>query len=239
MKNIKIQLFIIFIGILLSYAGFFGIKKYFYNEYKKKSTYNIVLNNYSNVSFMASIIENEESNLDEDNNEEIKEETTSTAKIIEEVNETSAPIIEIDDSGEIIYDGLTMTELTNKLNRNLNSTLSNTGYYFADYYRKTGLDPYLAVAIVLHETGCKWTCSSLVTECNNIGGMKGGETKCGTSSYRAYSSLEEGINGYLDMLYNNYYKEGLTTAELINPKYAASTTWSTNINNYIEQIRAS
>ena len=126
-----------------------------------------------------------------------------------------------------------------QLNKNLNSTLSNTGYFFADYYRKTGLDPYLSVSIVLHETGCKWNCSSLVTDCNNIGGMRGGEKQCGSTGYRAYDSLEEGINGYLDMLYNNYYKEGLTTPELINPKYAASTTWSTKINNYINEIRAS
>ena len=80
--------------------------------------------------------------------------------------------IEIEDDGSVIYDGLTITELTEKLNKNLNSTLSNTGIYFANYYIKTGLDPYLSVSIVLHETGCKWNCSTLVKECNNIGGIK-------------------------------------------------------------------
>ena len=40
-------------------------------------------------------------------------------------------------------------------------------------------------------------------------------------------------------IYNNYYSKGLTTPELINPKYAASTTWSEKINNYINSIRES
>ena len=143
------------------------------------------------------------------------------------------------DDDSIVYDGLTLTELTDKLNKNLNSDLTNSGHYFAEYTKKTGLDPYLAVAIVLHETGCKWSCSTLVRECNNIGGMKGEGEKCNSSGFVRYNTLEDGINGYLDMLYNNYYSQGLTTAELINPKYAASTTWSAKINNYIEQIRAS
>ena len=34
-------------------------------------------------------------------------------------------------------------------------------------------DSYVAVAIMLHETGCKSNCSSLVRNCNNVGGQKG------------------------------------------------------------------
>ena len=140
---------------------------------------------------------------------------------------------EIVDDGSIIYDNLTLTELVNKLNKNLNSTLTNTGIYFATYYQNTGLDPYLSVAIVLHETGCYWICSKLVTENYNIGGLRG------TNGYMKFNTLEEGINGFLDILYNNYYSKGLTTPELINTKYASSTTWSEKINNYIEKIKTS
>ena len=55
----------------------------------------------------------------------------------------------------------------------------------------------------------------------------------------AFGSLEEGISSFMNNLYNNYYAYGLTTPETINPKYAASTTWASSINNYINKIRAS
>lgn len=139
---------------------------------------------------------------------------------------------------EIVYDGLTRQELIDKLNRNMNSTIAGKGELFADYALELGLDPYLALAIVLHETGCSWDCSTLVKTCNNVGGQKG-NPGCGNGSYMAYPTLDDGIRGYMDNLYNNFYALGLTTPETINPKYASSTTWASKINYYIEKIKAS
>lgn len=138
----------------------------------------------------------------------------------------------------IVYDGMTMEELTDKLNRSLNSSLSATGNLFATKALELGLDPYLSIAIVLHETGCTWDCSTLVKQCNNVGGIKGYPT-CGNGSYKYFPTLEAGINGYMDNLYNNYVALGLTTPELINPKYASSRTWATQVNRYIDKIKAS
>ena len=137
-----------------------------------------------------------------------------------------------------VYDGLTMNELAEKLERNLNSTLDGTGILFAEHSIELGLDPYLAVSIVLLETGCNWECSQLVKQCYNVGGVKG-SPGCFGGSYQSYSSLEDGIISYLDLLYNNYYSKGLTTAELMNPKYAESKTWAQKVNKYIEKIKAS
>lgn len=137
----------------------------------------------------------------------------------------------------IVYDGLTMNELTNKLNRSLGSTLSGTGYTFASKSLALGIDPYLAVAIVLHETGCKWECSYLVQACNNVGGMKG-SPGCGGGSYAAFSTLDEGIDSYLNNLYRNYYAYGLTSPDTIGPKYAASTVWPSKIYYYMDAIRS-
>ena len=139
--------------------------------------------------------------------------------------------------GKIVWDGLTMSELTDKLNRVLNSTLAGTGSIFAEHSLELGMDPYLAVAIVLQETGCQWNCSYLVNACNNVGGQKGSPS-CNGGSYKAYNTLEEGIIGFLDNLYYNYYAYGLTTAVAMNPKYAESTAWSYNVNAYIEKIKA-
>lgn len=138
----------------------------------------------------------------------------------------------------VVYDGLTMEELSAKLDRSLNSTLAGTGSLFASYALQLGIDPYLAVAIVLQETGCKWDCSQLVKQCNNVGGQQGSPS-CGTTGYKAYATLEEGIKGFMDNLYYNYYAQGLTTPETINTKYASSQTWASKINNYIYAIKTS
>ena len=164
----------------------------------------------------------------EERNEEIEDVSDDDYQIIDEP--------EIVDDGSIIYEGMTITELTNKLNKSLNDYLTNTGYYFAKNTRDTGMDPYLSVAIVLLETGCKWKCSSLTTECNNIGGLKGGNS-CNGKSYSKYDTLEEGIDSYLNIIYNNYYLKGLDTPEKMGPKYAYSTAWAEKVNNYIKEIR--
>lgn len=139
---------------------------------------------------------------------------------------------------KIVYDGLTLDELSAKLDRSLNSTLSGTGNLFATKSLELGIDPYLVVAIVLHETGCSWECSELVNQCYNVGGQKGAPG-CWGGSYQAFNSLEEGINSYIDNLYYNYYSAGLTTPEAINTRYATSQEWSSKINWYIDKIKAS
>lgn len=253
MKKIWIQLFIVIIGILLCIIGHNGVKKYFYKNYFENKNYILAYNNYSDISFSSNVIEEkpieeliipEETTTTTTTKKTTKKVTTTTmittttVKPIEVFENIVTKPKEETSNNEIVYDGLTLAQLTEKLNKNLKSTLTNTGHYFANYYLETGLDPYLAVAIVLQETGCKWTCSKLVRNCNNIGGMKG-SPKCNGGSYRKYDTLEEGINGYLNMLYKNYYSKGLTTPELINPKYASSSSWSVNVNSYINTIKAS
>lgn len=136
----------------------------------------------------------------------------------------------------IVYDGMTMEELASKLDRSLNSTLAGKGNVFASYAIEMGVDPYLAVAISLHETGCKWTCSTLVTKCNNIGGQKG--SGCGNGGYARFKTLDEGIYYFMKNLHDNYYAYGLTTPETMNKKYASSTSWASKVNRYIDEIKA-
>ena len=179
-----------------------------------------------------------------DNNTEIEEVNTIDNSVVEEVviEEELEDVKTYDEINTvpvdpIVYDGLTMQQLADKLNRSLNSTISGKGYLIASYSLQLGIDPYVATAIILHETGCNGTCSTLVRECNNVGGQKG-SPGCGGGVYKAYPTLDEGIMGYLDNLYRNYYAVGLTTVEAIGPKYAASTTWASQVNNYVSLIRS-
>ncbi len=137
----------------------------------------------------------------------------------------------------IVFDGLTMEELTNKLNKSLNGVLNNKGNLFAIHSTNYGVDPYLATAIMLLETGCKWNCSYIATACNNFGGITG-YPACGNSGYKAYNSIEEGIEGLFKNLYYNYYQYGLTDAYSIHKKYAQDPNWAIYVNNYINEIKA-
>lgn len=186
----------------------------------------------------------EEKNKTEDTSVKEEEEPASETEQVEETtNETDASTVvattkQVEQlAPAIVYDGMTMDQLVAKLNRSLNSTLAGQGYAFAAYSLELGVDPYVAVAIALHETGCKWNCSTLVKQCNNVGGMKGGPS-CGGGAYKAFPTLDAGIRGYIENLSRNYYAVGLTTPELMNSKYASSPTWASKVNAYVSQIRA-
>lgn len=155
---------------------------------------------------------------------------------IEITSETTTTTTETTTTKKIVWDNLTEEELIIKLNKNLYSTLSNTGSHFAKYTSETGLDPYLAISIVNLETGCKWGCSYLARTCNNIGGIKGSPS-CNGSSYRRYDTLEEGIKSYLDLIYYNYYSIGLDDPYKMNSKYAESSTWAEKVNNYYQEVK--
>lgn len=137
----------------------------------------------------------------------------------------------------IVYDGLTMDELAEKLDRSLKNELHGYGRLYAEYSLANGVDPYIAVAISLHETGCNGHCSNLMLSCNNVGGQKGSPV-CGSGGYRGFDTLEDGIKGFIDNLSRNYFGMGLNTPELMNPKYAGSTSWASKVNYYVDTIKA-
>ncbi len=135
----------------------------------------------------------------------------------------------------IVYEGLTMIELSNKLNNVLNSTLSGYGENIARIALEYEVDPFVATGIIMVETGCKWNCSYLTKNCNNVGGMKGS----GCGSYAAFSDLDVGLDAFIRNLARNYYAYGLNTPELMNRKYAENPNWHKDVNYYINLIKAS
>ena len=229
------------LGLLLASLGVFmislaGILQYKAFEIEENTVaYETVTMKDSYAGKVEDVNNKNKNDLVEESNDNIEIEEVTINEELEDVKTyEEVSTVPVD---PIVYDGLTMGELADKLNRSLKSNISGKGYLIASYSLQLGIDPYMATAIILHETGCNGTCSSLVRECNNVGGQKGGPS-CGGGAYKAYATLDEGIMGYLDNLYRNYYSYGLTTPEAIGPKYAASTTWASQVNNYIALIRS-
>ena len=139
---------------------------------------------------------------------------------------------------KLVYENLTLDELIAKLNKVLNSSLSGKGKLIATYSLEKGVDPVLATAIILHETGCKWNCSYLVKKCNNVGGMKGSPGCAGMSEYQKFDSLDSGIKVFISNLKSNYYSRGLNTPEKLQAKYSGNSPgWANNIRNYMKEIK--
>ena len=148
------------------------------------------------------------------------------------VNNAPTLVILEEKKEEVLYRGLTRDQVVEKSSKFLNSTLQGTAEFFVDYSIQMGVDPLVAVSIVLQETGCYWSCSYLVNHCYNVGGMMG------MNGYMCFSSLEEGIKAYVDNLYYNYVAYGLVTPETMNHKYAEDPLWGQRVNAYIEKILA-
>lgn len=133
---------------------------------------------------------------------------------------------------EVVYQGLTLSQLGAKIEKSFNSDLSGYGETLASLALDQNVDPIVAASIILLETGCTWSCSSLVKNYHNVGGMRG------NGGYLKYDTLEEGLQAFINNLANNYYAKGLNTPELINTKYATNPNWYQKVYYYVNIINA-
>lgn len=168
-----------------------------------------------------------------------KNQDDDTDMVFEEVNMETTPVAVMILPRTEVFEGLTLEELGAKIDRNLgDGYIGGKGELIASYCIEKGVDPYIATAIILHETGCRAKCSKLVRNCNNVGGIKG-KPSCGGGSFKSYETIEDGIRGFVNNLQKNYYAYGLTTVEAIAPKYCEGNTWAGKINWYINVIKNS
>lgn len=202
---------------------------YLYVVDSDKTESEVIASTLTKNSKMPDTIKVEEVNETKEVSQGTEEDNNTETTTVEQ----TTPAVEEVVTEPVVYEGMTLNELASKLNRSLKNELTNKGYLYASYSIEKGVDPYLAVAISLEETGCNYNCSSLLKSCNNVGGMKGS----GCGAYGAFSSLDDGIRAFIDNIYKNYVAYGLTTADTMNPKYAENPRWKTNVNNYINIIR--
>ncbi len=151
------------------------------------------------------------------------------------------PISVLEKESPVVYDGLTYEDLVLKFNKIMKSSLEKKGEIFVSHSLEMNVDPYIALAIVFQETGCyQGNCSTMVRECNNIGGMKAStKLRCFGGSYSKFESIDQGIISFIDNLAYGYFYQGLNTPELMNRKYASDPLWAARVNNYINIIKNS
>lgn len=100
---------------------------------------------------------------------------------------------------------------------NLYGAMANQESLFYDKAIELGLDPVFVVALAAHETGNG--SSYLAINNHNFGGMRGGD------GWMAFSSKEDGIMAYLNLL-ASYKAKGLDIPEKMVSRYAPnSPTW--------------
>ena len=227
-RKIKIALIVTFV-LLIAFVSFSKLGILF----SKDDNLIIKVSTPKNVlkpsKYMASLIEitttqetkeeqEELSNKEEERKEEIKEATPSE-NIIDVVPSAIEPT----------YDGQTLSEIAARLNSKFKGSLSNMGELLARLCIEKGMDPYFLAAISVHETGNGL--SSAALNKYNYGGIMCSSGLC------SYSSQEEGITKFVDVVYYNYFSQGLVTAEQMNSKYAASTTWAQQVNNHYNNLK--
>mgnify|MGYP003299153745 CR=1 FL=1 len=91
---------------------------------------------------------------------------------------------------------ITVTDnITNAFSQTMygNDYIAGKGMLLASQCIEKGVDPYVAVAIMLHETGCKWTCSKLARNYNNVGGIYNSSKR----EFYSYESQEKGVQALL------------------------------------------
>lgn len=133
------------------------------------------------------------------------------------------------------FNGEKSEDIAKKLNKHLKGVLKNKGEFITEYSLSIGMDPYIAAAVILHETGCTWNCSYLSRVCNNVAGNKG-NPGCNGGSYRKFNTIEDGIKFAIKKL-NSYYKKGYKTPKQINPFYAEDSTWYKKVDNYVKKLK--
>ena len=207
------------VGIMMISVGMTIQSK---NSIKKMNNQRIQQFDIKNMAASTSMIVREENN----------KETTETNALLEEVKIEPAPASVYVPPRVEVYNGMTMEELTAKINRSLGGILAGHGDIIASHSLELGVDPYVATAIMIHETGNGT--SNIANNCYNFGGQNGS----GCGAYKRYNTIEEGLRGIIDNLYRNYYAYGLNTIESIGHKYAESTEWPAKIHWYVNKISA-
>ena len=79
----------------------------------------------------------------------------NTKSVFEEVEMETTPVAVVIPPRTEVFEGFTLEELGAKIDRNFGDEyIAGKGELIASYCIEKGVNPYIATAIILHETGC-------------------------------------------------------------------------------------
>ncbi len=124
-----------------------------------------------------------------------------------------------------------------KMDKYFNKTpLEGYGEYIVKTAAYKGVDPYLIGGIILESTTCKYDCTILFKECNNVY-MEKGEPGCFGGSYKKYDKIDDSI---LDLVLNirkNFEDSKEQTPVKIYKHFNKNSSWAFKVNKYIEILK--
>ncbi len=135
------------------------------------------------------------------------------------------------------YNGEKIEKIAEKMNKYFAKTsLEEYGEYITKTSAYKKVDPYLVAGIILESTTCKYDCSILFKECNNVY-MEKGDPGCFGGSYKKYDKIDDSI---LDLVLNirkNFDDPKDQTPVNIYKHFNKNKTWVFRVDKYIENLK--
>lgn len=121
----------------------------------------------------------------------------------------------------------TAEELERHFAKYKKSPLKGKGEFFLKMEQKYGISARFIAAIATIESGCGTHCANK----NNFFGVKGGKR-----GYRAFSSVEDGIESEFSMIKRVYINQNRTTISSIGKKYCTNGRWGSMVSGVMKKI---
>lgn len=151
--------------------------------------------------------------------------------VIEDEEEENLDVV-VDD-----FNGENIEKISQKLDKYFEET-ALAGY--GDYITKTAayknVNPYLVAGIVLESTSCKYECTPLFNECNNVF-MEKGEPGCFGGSYKKYKKIDDSILELTLKIRKGYTDIKEQVPAKMYKDFNKNLTWAFKVEKYMEKLK--
>ena len=135
------------------------------------------------------------------------------------------------------YNGETYEQIGEKMDNIFKKTdLEGYGEFIAKTSIAKSVNPYLIGGIIMESTNCKYECSVIYKQCNNVSGMKG-EPGCFGGTYKKYNNINDGITDLVNDISDKFLAVDMQAPYKMYKKYGKNETWAFKVNKYMEQLK--
>ena len=135
------------------------------------------------------------------------------------------------------YDGESIETIGQKMNKIFDKTqLEGLGEFIAKTSINKSVNPYLIGGIILESTNCKYDCSVLLKQCNNVSGYKD-SPGCFGGSYKKYNTKEDSITDLVSRISKDFYTKDVQTPLKMFKSYGKDEVWAFKVNRYMDELK--